>query len=420
MASEWREGRLGDFIGLHRGYDLPQQDRRPGSVPVVSSSGISDHHAAARIDGPGVVTGRYGTIGQVFYVEEPFWPLNTTLYVSDFKGNDPRFVSYLLRTIDFLAFSDKAAVPGVNRNHIHEAIIRWPASLAEQKRIAGILGSLDDKIELNRRMSQTLESMARALFKSWFVDFDPVRAKAEGRDPGLLSYIAERFPDSFDDSEVGAIPKGWRVCGLDQIADFLNGLALQRFPATGGRALPVIKIAQLHAGNIEGADEASADIPSEYVVQDGDVLFSWSGSLAVEIWCGGPGALNQHLFKVTSELYPKWFYYLWTREHLADFCAIAAGKATTMGHIQRGHLTAARVPVPPDALLDATSSIIEPLMEAYATARSNSRLLGSLRDGLLPRLITGGIAVPGLWAVCVSRPDAREAASAASPQFPTR
>jgi type I restriction enzyme S subunit len=188
---------------------------------LVSSSGISDHLVAAMIDGPGVVTGRYGTIGQVFYLDEPFWPLNTTLYVSDFKGNDPRFASYLLRTLDFLAFSDKAAVPGVNRNHVHEAIIRWPVSLDEQKRIAGILGALDDKIELNRRMSQTLESMARATFKSWFVDFDPVRAKAEGAEPRLPGSVASLFPGSFEDSELGKIPAGWKVeplAALGQIA----------------------------------------------------------------------------------------------------------------------------------------------------------------------------------------------------------
>jgi type I restriction enzyme, S subunit len=213
----------------------------------------------------------------------------------------------------------------------------------EQRRIAGIFGALADKIALSRRMSQTLESIASALFKSWFVDFDPVRAKVDGRDPGQTNDIAGLFPDSFDDADVGEIPKGWRACGLDEIAGFLNGLALQRFPANDGPALPVIKIAQLHAGKTVGADEASADIPSDYVVQDGDVLFSWSGSLSVELWCGGPGALNQHLFKVTSERYPKWFYYLWTRAHLADFREIAAGKATTMGHIQRGHLNAARV-----------------------------------------------------------------------------
>jgi type I restriction enzyme S subunit len=173
MAGEWRECALGDAIELKRGYDLPQQERRAGAVPIVSSSGVTDYHVEAMAKGPGVVTGRYGTLGQVFYIEQDFWPLNTTLYVRDFKGNDPRFISYFMRGLDFLAYSDKAAVPGLNRNHLHQARVVVPTDVAEQRAIAHILGTLDDKIELSRRMSETLEAMARALFKSWFVDFDP-------------------------------------------------------------------------------------------------------------------------------------------------------------------------------------------------------------------------------------------------------
>jgi len=158
-------------------------------------------------------------------------------------------------------------------------------------------------------MNQTLEAIARTFFKSWFVDFDPVRAKAEGRDPGLPKQIADLFPDSFEESELGEIPRGWRVSGLDEIANFLNGLALQKYPPKNGRSLPVIKIAQLRAGNTDGADRASADLEPYYIVDDGDILFSWSGSLECVLWAGGRGALNQHLFKVTSVNYPKWFYY---------------------------------------------------------------------------------------------------------------
>lgn len=153
--------------------------------------------------------------GPCFFVQEDFWPHNTTLYVRDFKGNDPRFVSYFLRTIDYLAYSDKAAVPGVNRNHLHEARVVVPP-LAEQLAIGHILGTLDDKIEMNRRMNETLEAMARALFKSWVVDFDPVRAKLEGRKPaGMDKATADLFPDSFQDSPLAKIPKGWEVRSLD-------------------------------------------------------------------------------------------------------------------------------------------------------------------------------------------------------------
>ncbi len=168
----WVQSRLGDVIVLKRGYDLPKRDRLRGPVPVVSSSGITDHHSESRAPGPGVVTGRYGTLGQVFFVPNDFWPLNTALYVQDFKGNDPRFISYFLRSLDFSRFSDKAAVPGLNRNHLHEETVRIPGAVAEQRAIAHVLGALDDKIELNRRMNVTLETMARVLFRSWFVDGD--------------------------------------------------------------------------------------------------------------------------------------------------------------------------------------------------------------------------------------------------------
>jgi type I restriction enzyme S subunit len=225
------------------------------------------------------------------------------------------------------------------------------------------------------------------------VDFDPVRAKAEGRDPGLPQPLADLFPDSFEDSELGEIPKGWAVRGLDEIARFLNGLALQKYPPKNDRALPVIKIAQLRAGNTDGADSASADLEADYIVEDGDVLFSWSGSLECVLWTGGRGALNQHLFKVTSGKFPKWFYYLWIHQHLADLRHIAAGKATTMGHIQRHHLSDAEVVVPGTDTLQAANNALSPLVQRVITTRVESRRLAALRDTLLPKLISGELPV---------------------------
>ena len=174
MTNDWKETTLGDVLELKRGYDLSQKDRIKGQFPLISSAGFSDSHNEAKVKAPGVVTGRYGTIGNVFYSEKDFWPLNTTLYVRNFKGNDAKFIYYFLKTIDYQQYSDKAAVPGVNRNHLHLAKVSIPENIKEQKAIAHILGSLDDKIELNRQMNVTLEAMAQALFKSWFVDFDPV------------------------------------------------------------------------------------------------------------------------------------------------------------------------------------------------------------------------------------------------------
>ena len=278
-------------------------------------------------------------------------------------------------------------------SHLRQMAFPIPP-LAEQKAIASILGALDDKIELNRRMNATLEAMARALFQSWFVDFDPVRAKLDGRPPtGLNPETAALFPATFQDSPLGHIPQGWEVRSLDKTADYLNGLALQKFPPGDGPTLPVIKIAQLRKGDSDAADRCNTELPAQYIVSDGDVLFSWSGSLEVELWCGGDGALNQHLFKVTSEEFPKWFYYLWTLYHLDEFRLIAAGKATTMGHIQRGHLTAAKVLAPPAALIQAMTRVMEPCIDQIIANRVQSRVLAMLRDTLLPKLLSGELSV---------------------------
>jgi len=311
-------------------------------------------------------------------------------------GLDQRFLFYLLRTAEY-RHEVLASATGTTVKHTSPGrILAYKADippLPEQKAIAHILGTLDDKIELNRRTSETLEAMARAVFKSWFVDFDPVRAKAAGRNPGLPKPLADLFPDSFEDSELGEIPKAWRVLGLDQLARFLNGLALQKYPPKGNRSLPVVKIAQLRAGTTEGADAASADLERDYIVEDADVLFSWSGSLECVLRAGGRGALNQHLFKVTSAEHPKWLYYFWIHQHLADFRHIAAGKATTMGHIQRHHLPDAKVVVPQPDLLRAMDRHFGPIVEVIPNLRVQARTLAALRDALLPKLLSGEIRV---------------------------
>ena len=310
---------------------------------------------------------------------------------------DRGFLFYLLRTAEYrnevLASATGTTVKHTSPGRIlaHKASI---PPLAEQKAIAAVLGALDDKIELNRRMNATLEAMARALFQSWFVDFDPVRAKLDGRPPAALDpATAALFPEHLEETDLGHTPKGWEVRSLDKTAHYLNGLALQKYPPGDGPTLPVIKIAQLRKGDSIGADRCNTDLPPNYIVQDGDVLFSWSGSLEVELWCGGPGALNQHLFKVTSPEFPKWFYYLWTLYHLDEFRLIAADKATTMGHIQRGHLTAAKVLIPPRPLLDAMTRTMSPLIEQLIANRIQSRTLATLRDTLLPKLLSGELSV---------------------------
>src|SRR5690606_3772071 len=266
---------------------------------------------------------------------------------------DARFVEYLLRSHEYRAWVIGSAT-GTTVKHTSPSRIEAFRTLVppptEQRAIAHILGTLDDKIELNRRRNQTLEAMARALFKDWFVDFGPVRAKMEGREPYLPADLWQLFPDRLDDE---GKPEGRSDHPLDENADFLNGLALQKFRATDPNdSLPVIKIAELRNGVSAKSDRASREVPAKYIIKDGDFLFSWSGSLLAKFWTEGEGALNQHLFKVTSESYPMWFVSHWVHHHLDEFQAIAASKATTMGHIQRGHLKAAMTLCPPKYVLE--------------------------------------------------------------------
>ena len=317
---------------------------------------------------------------------------------------DENFVYYVARHPEFRAYA-KGRMEGTSGRQR----VSWQAladyeipnfSSLERSGIGSVLSSMDNLISNNRRVNKALEVMARTLFKAWFVDFEPVRAKMEGRWqrgqplPGLPGHLYDLFPDRLVESEMGQIPEGWEMRSLDSIANYLNGLALQKFPPESeAEFLPVIKIAQLRAGNTNGADKASTQIKPEYVVVDGDVLFSWSGSLEVEVWNGGRGALNQHLFKVTSNEVPKWFYFFATRQHLSDFRAIAAGKATTMGHIQRKHLTDARIAVAPPENMKKFDAVIASQFDQLVSNAQQSRSLAQLRDTLLPKLISGELRV---------------------------
>ena len=311
----------------------------------------------------------------------------------------PEFVTMYFRSPEgqhqLLANTSQVGVPSIAQpvTYLRTIQLRLPP-LSEQRAIAHILGTLDDKIELNRRMNETLEALARALFTSWFVTFDPVRAKMAGRDPGLPKHIADLFPDRFVESEMGEIPEGWEVKGLDTIADFQNGLALQNFrPREDEARLPVVKIAQLRSGRPDSVEWASASIKPECIITDGDVVFSWSGSLMAKIWSGGRAALNQHLFKVTSTDFPKWFYLYSTLAHLLEFQRIAEGKATTMGHIKRHHLSEALCIVPNRTLLSAADGTLSNLLEMRILIDQQSRTLTALRDTLLPKLVSGEVRV---------------------------
>ena len=222
-------------------------------------------------------------------------------------------------------------------------------------------------IQANTEINDNLYAQAKAIFDNHFINID-------------------------------AIPAGWRKGNLLDIANYLNGLAMQKFRPQGNEiGLPVLKIKELRQGSCDDSSElCSLRIKPEYIIHDGDVIFSWSGSLLVDIWCGGTCGLNQHLFKVTSDIYDKWFYYLWTAHHLARFIAIAADKATTMGHIKREELAKAEVLIPCEDDYTSLTSIMQPIFELIISNRIEARKLAALRDELLPKLMSGEIDVSAI------------------------
>lgn len=305
----------------------------------------------------------------------------------------PHFLCYIVNSI--AGHHIDSHTVGAVQQHFNVGSARtlsfFMPPIEEQDRILMLLRGLDSKIELNRRMNATLEAMARALFRDWFVDFGPTRAKMAGTAPYLSDNLWSLFPDRLNADER---PEGWEERPLDEIADFLNGLALQKFPGENeANNLPVIKIAELRNGISANSNRASRKLPTQYVIQDGDFLFSWSGSLLAKFWTGGEGALNQHLFKVTSGRYPAWFFSEWVQHHLEDFQIIAASKATTMGHIQRGHLKAAKTVCPPTHVIERMGGMMAPLIDRIIHNELESRTLAQTRDLLLPRLMSGELRV---------------------------
>ena len=393
MSSDWVSCHLDDFLEFANGKLSPER-LDGGSYQVFGSNGAIGRCHESNAPPETTIIGRVGSYcGSIHYSKYSCWVTDNAIKSIPRRSHNARFCYYLLNSLNLWRLREGSGQPLINQSILGSIRVSLPP-LIEQKAIAHILGTLDDKIELNRKTNETLEAIAKALFKSWFVDFDPVRAKAEGRPTGLPAEISDLFPDSFEESELGEIPRGWATNALDEIANFLNGLALQKFPPSGSATLPVIKIAQLNNGSSDGADRCSTNVPTNYVIQDGDILFSWSGSLVVVIWCGGKGALNQHLFKVTSSTFPKWFVFFWVTQHLPNFRLIAASKATTMGHIQRHHLKEAKVVYPPTNILQSIGSVIAPILDQILANRLQQNTLEQLRDTLLPKLISGELRVP--------------------------
>ena len=423
MYCDWSEQQFGDLTENLDSIRVPikQTDRVPGQYPYFGASGIVDHVDDYLFDGEYLLIAEDGenlrtrNTPIAFLAEGKFWVNNHAHVVRGNHRADTQFLKYALSAMDIGGYLTGSTFPKLTQKNLNSVPVLTPP-LPEQRTIAHILGSLDDKFELNRRIIETLEAMARALFKSWFIDFDPVHAKAAIRNHdshfptpqgGVWNVelaqayldrmdpaIVDLFPDAFVESDLGEIPEGWEVLSLDEIVNFQNGLALQRHrPLANEERLPVLKITQLRSGYADSGEWASANIRPECIINDGDIVFSWSGSLMVKIWCGGPAALNQHLFRLSSTQYPKWFYLHSVLYHLPDFQHIAAGKATTMGHIKRHHLSDALCVVPNRQIFSELGSLPQSLLERRTSIEIQSRSYVALRDALLPVLISGKMRI---------------------------
>lgn len=320
-----------------------------------------------------VITHR-GTLGQIVYIPQTAQRDRYVISQSQFrvKCNKkvlPEYFVYYFHTPigqhKLLSNASQVGVPALARpsSTFQKIEIEIP-DIETQKKVVKLIDSLQTQIKTNSEINDNLYAQAKAIFTQRFIGIE-------------------------------TIPDGWKKGNLLDIANYLNGLAMQKFrPRDDEAGLPVLKIKELRQGSCDvGSELCSPSIKPEYIVHDGDVIFSWSGSLLVDIWCGGTCGLNQHLFKVTSETYDKWFYYLWTAHHLERFIAIAADKATTMGHIKRGELEKAEVLIPSNKDYKEIGSLMNPLFNLTVANRIEARKLAELRDELLPKLMSGEIDV---------------------------
>lgn len=391
------------------------------------------------------MTGRYGTIGEVFYIEDDYWPLNTTLYVRDFKGNDPLFTYYFLKTIDYRQYSDKAAVPGVNRNHLHTAEITVPTSVAEQRRIASILSAFDDKIQINHQINQTLEQMAQAIFKSWFVDFEPVKAKVavleaggseedsqlaamqaiSGKDADQLAQIqaeqpeqyaelqatAELFPSAMQDSELGEIPEGWEVQPVGNIAEtvamgpFGSDIKRDSFVDQG---VPVINGQQLSGlflrdGKNNYIAEGHADRLRKSNVCSGDIVITHRGTLGqvsiIPDRCRFKRYVvsqSQCFIRVNRDTLPPMFLVLFLRSHAGQHALLSFKSQVGVPAISRPvtNIRKIELTVPPPCVLRAFQKIATSFQENIMSRVGEISTLTQLRDTLLPKLLSGELTIP--------------------------
>ena len=306
------------------------------------------------------------------------------------EGYLPNFLYYALSRDDFFVHSMKGStgtkMPRGDKDHLLEFLIP-DFDYAQQAKISQVLSVLDAKIALNNKIIIELEAMAKLIYDYWFVQFDfpdengnPYKSSG-----GKMVYNEELNRD---------IPEGWKVNNLMDIASFTNGVACQKYrPKDGEDSYPVIKIREMGGGFSDSSEYVSKSIPEKVIINNGDVLFSWSASLNVMLWGGGIGGLNQHIFKVTSDKYPRTLYYFEVLRYLQHFKMMAQLRKTTMGHITQDHLEQSRISIPPDNLVESLHEKLNPILNKMVSMLEENKKLADLRDWILPMLMNRQVKI---------------------------
>ena len=371
MKFDYTEYQFKDLANFRYGKMPNKKKISPnGSYPVYSGYRYVGYYDEYNVEPKQliVVARGVGGTGDVKITKEKCYLTNLSIAVDITDTNKviPEYLYYLF-TLNNLRYLDSGSAQSqITITDLEKVCIKLP-NISIQHKIVDMLLSLDDKIENNNAINKNLEEQAQVIFAQYFIDIEN-------------------------------IPDGWTEGNLTDIAEYLNGLAMQKFrPSNENESLPVLKIKELRQGICDtDSDRCSSKIKKAYIVHDGDVIFSWSGSLLVDFWCGGDCGLNQHLFKVTSEKYDKWFYYVWTNYHLQEFVKMAADRATTMGHIKRDALEKARVLIPNQEDYNYIKELLQPLYDSIIANRIENRKLSALRDTLLPRLMSGEIDISNI------------------------
>jgi type I restriction enzyme S subunit len=357
-----------EFVTLQRGFDLPKTEMREGPFPVVGSTSIIGHHDEFKVEPPGVVTGRSGSLGTVQFLRERYWPHNTSLWVKDFKGNDPQFVYYRIQGLDFARFNAGAGVPTLNRNHLDTLEVDVPP-LPVQRRIAGILSAYDELMENSQRRIQILEEMARALYREWFVHFRFPGSRAEA---GAKADGHEKLPRVA--SPLGDIPQGWEVKKLGDILELNYGKALKQEDRSGG-AVPVFG----SSGIVGQHDTALVNGPGIIVGRKGNV-----GSV---FWCEEDFFVIDTAYFVTSSLPLRFLFYVMPTLNFINSDAAVPG-------LSRNQAYTLEILVPPAALLKKFCELADTFERQASTLQRQIQNLRRTRDLLLPRLLSGQATHP--------------------------